>query len=256
LALAGFAAGAETFPFDHIHLGVPDPAEAAKWYEKNFDARRHPEGPDRLMFGSARFVFVKMANGKPSLGSSIDHIAFSYSNVNAKIKELEAAGVKVVMQPHKMGLFQTAFVEDPWGTRIEVVEDKERLGLHHVHLKVANPDAVFSWMLAKFGGEKAKYRGKLEGVKYSVRGFDDLWIFAERGDTQPSEGHAIDHIGWRSPGPLAQTINTLRGQGVTVTQEPRQAKLPNGPAINFAYIAGPAGIKIEIVERPDLKPGE
>ncbi len=32
--------------------------------------------------------------------------------------------------------------------------------------------------------------------------------------------------------------------------------LVNGPAINIAYVAGPAGVKIEIVERPGLKPGE
>jgi hypothetical protein len=42
---------------------------------------------------------------------------------------------------------------------------------------------------------------------------------------------------------------------VTVTTEPRPLSLPNGPAINFSYVAGPAGAKIEIVERPGLKPG-
>jgi hypothetical protein len=43
---------------------------------------------------------------------------------------------------------------------------------------------------------------------------------------------------------------------VTVLTEPRPLALPNGPAINYAYVAGPAGAKIEIVERPGLKPGE
>jgi hypothetical protein len=31
---------AQTFPYDHIHLNVPDPAAAANWYEKYFGARR------------------------------------------------------------------------------------------------------------------------------------------------------------------------------------------------------------------------
>jgi hypothetical protein len=48
----------------------------------------------------------------------------------------------------------------------------------------------------------------------------------------------------------------LRGEGVTVLTEPRPLALPGGPSINFAYVAGPAGVKIEVVERPGLKPGE
>src|SRR6266478_7610727 len=59
---------AQTFPYDHVHLNVPDPAAAANWYEKYFGARRVGEGPDRLMFGSSRFIFTKKADAKPSAG--------------------------------------------------------------------------------------------------------------------------------------------------------------------------------------------
>src|SRR6516225_8945130 len=90
---------------------------------------------------------------------------------------------------------------------------------------------------------------------YSATGFSDVWILVERGEAEPSEGHAIDHIGWRSAGALTKTIEGLRAKGVAVTTEPRPLSLPNGPAINFSYVAGPAGAKIEIVERPGLKPG-
>ena len=37
------AAAAETFPYDHIHVNVPDPATAANWYEKYFGGRRMAE---------------------------------------------------------------------------------------------------------------------------------------------------------------------------------------------------------------------
>lgn len=83
-----------------------------------------------------------------------------------------------------------------------------------------------------------------------------MWILVQRGDAEPSEGHAIDHIGWRSTGALAKTIDDLRAKGVTVLTEPQPLPLPNGPTINFSYVAGPAGAKIEIVERPGLKPGQ
>ncbi len=35
---AALPAAAQTFPYDHIHLNVPDPAAAADWYEKYFGA--------------------------------------------------------------------------------------------------------------------------------------------------------------------------------------------------------------------------
>jgi hypothetical protein len=83
-----------------------------------------------------------------------------------------------------------------------------------------------------------------------------MWILAQKGETEPSEGHAIDHIGWRSMGPLAKTIDDLRAKSVTVLAEPRPLPMVHGAAINFAFVAGPAGVKIEIVERPGMKPGE
>src|SRR5271166_3172188 len=87
---------AQTWPYDHIHLNVPDPAAAASWYEKYLGARRLAEGPDRLMFGSTRFLFIKKADAKPSSGSAVDHIAFSFPNLDTKMKEFEAANVKIV----------------------------------------------------------------------------------------------------------------------------------------------------------------
>src|SRR5579863_327088 len=118
------------------------------------------------------------------------------------------------------------------------------------------PGRVFSWLLAKFGGQRTQLKGRIDAVKYSAAGFSDMWILVQRGDAEPSEGHAIDHIGWRSAGALAKTIDGLRAQGVTMLTEPRPLPLPNGPTINYSYVAGPAGAKIEIVERPGLKPGQ
>jgi catechol 2,3-dioxygenase-like lactoylglutathione lyase family enzyme len=257
LAAFSGAAAAQTFPYDHIHLNVPDPSAAANWYEKNFGARRTTEGPDRLMLGSTRLLFIKKADAKPSSGGAIDHLGFSFPDLDRKMKELEAAGVKIVAQPREVaGVIKFAFVEDPWGTRIEVVEDPELLGLHHLHLRGPNPDDTFNWLLAKFGGERAKLKGRIDGIKYSSKGFSDVWILVAQGDAEPSEGRAIDHVGWRSTGPLAKTIDDLRGKGVTVLTEPRPLTLPNGPGVNFSYVAGPNGTKIEIVERPGLKTGD
>ncbi|HET9705304.1 MAG TPA: VOC family protein, partial [Vicinamibacterales bacterium] len=139
------AAQTPTLPYDHIHLNVPDPAAAASWYEKHFGGKRITEAPDRLMFGSTRFMFLRNATAKPSAGSAIDHIGFSFADLDAKMKELEAAGIKVTTPLRDVpGLFKLAFVEDPWGTRIEVVQDAELPGLHHIHLRGPNPEEAIA----------------------------------------------------------------------------------------------------------------
>jgi catechol 2,3-dioxygenase-like lactoylglutathione lyase family enzyme len=259
-ATAAWAQSApQTLPYDHIHVNVPDTAAAATWYEQHFGGRRITEAPDRIMFGAVRLMFLRTREVAPtSQGTAIDHIGFSVTDVDAKLKELAAAGAKVDGPAREVpNLFKLGFATDPWGTRLEIVQDPELLGLHHLHLRAPDPEVVFSWLLDKFGGERTKMKGQLDGIRYAgVPGFSTVWILVQRGDSVPSEGHAIDHIGWRSMGPIAETAAMLSGKGVTLTSQPSPLRLPNGPSINFFYVAGPAGAKIELVERPGLKPGE
>ena len=249
LALAStagiFAQQAQILPIlDHIHLNVPDQAKGVEWYQKFFAGQPMTEAPDRLMFGDTRLIFLKNDKSQPSAGSALDHIGFSVPDLDAKMKELEGAGVKVATPLRDVpGLFKLAFVEDPWGTRIEVVQDSEKLGLHHVHLRAPDPAAALAWYKEKFGGESAKLKDRIDGLKYG-----GVWVLAQRGEATPSEGHAVDHIGWRTTD-LAAEATELKGQGVKFTTEPRPLKLASGVMVNFAYVEGPAGAKIELVQR-------
>jgi catechol 2,3-dioxygenase-like lactoylglutathione lyase family enzyme len=85
-------------------------------------------------------------------------------------------------------------------------------------------------------------------LRYSAPNFSDVWILVQRGDSKPSEGHAVDHIGWRVVD-LKSKVAELKTQGVKVTTEPRPLRLANGTTIYYAYIEGPAGTKIELVQR-------
>jgi len=229
---------------DHIHLNVPDQAKGVEWYQKNFGGQPMTEAPDRLMFGDTRLIFLKNDKGQPSTGSALDHLGFSVADLDAKMKAFEAAGVKIVNPVRDVaGLFKLAFIEDPWGTRIEVVQDPEKLGLHHVHLRGPDPAATLAWYKEKFGGDSGKLKDRIDGVKYS-----GVWILVQRGDATPSEGHAIDHIGWRTPNLDAKT-KELKAQNVKFITEPRPLKLAGGATVNFAYLEGPSGAKIELVQR-------
>ena len=242
--------------FHNVHIRVPDPPKAAEWYVKSLGATAG-RAPQLIFFGKTLIEFIKDDAAKPSAGSAIDHIGLSYANLDEQMKVLSANGAKIVTPVRDVpGLFKLGFIEDPWGTRIEVVQDPELLGLHHLHLRNPNPDEGYTWLLDKFGGKRQQLKGMLDAVRYDYEGFSSVWILITKGEAEPSIGHAIDHIGWRSVGPLADTINGLRAKKVEVTSEPRPLPLPNGPTINFSYVAGPSGARIELVERPGLKPGQ
>ena len=251
----------KTFPYDHIHLQV-DGAEGSAWYEKNFGGNRIIEAPNRIMYGSTRLMFLGRGRGgapQPSVGSSIDHIGFSVADLDAKMKELEANGVKIVQPARDIpGLFKIAFVEDPWGTRIEVVQDPEFLGLHHMHLRGPDPEAIFTFLQQKFGGERTRLKGRLDALKYTSPDFSTVWILVDKGEVRPSQGSVINHIGWRSEGPIDQTMAGLASRGAElVGRGPTRLDLAGDKThIMYQYINGPAGIYIEIVERPDIPRGK
>ena len=229
---------------DHIHLNVPDQAKAVEWYQKHFGGTAMPEAPERLLFGDTRLIFLKDDKGQPSSGSALDHLGFSFADLDATMKTFEADGVKVVTPVRDVaGLFKLGFIEDPWGTRIEVVQDAEKLGLHHVHLRGTDPAAILAFYKEKFAGDMAKLKDRLDGVRLT-----GVWLLVQRGDAAPSEGHAIDHIGFRTLDLNAKTAE-LKAQAVKFTTEPRPLRLASGTMVNFAYLEGPAGAKVELVQR-------
>jgi catechol 2,3-dioxygenase-like lactoylglutathione lyase family enzyme len=245
-------------PYDHIHLNEPA-AEASVWWEKNIPGgRRITEADNRLMYGAVRMMFLSARSSGGSQGSVIEHLGFSVADLDAKMRELAAINTKVIDPVASVpGLYKTALIESPWGTRIQLVQDPELLGLHHVQLRLPDTEGAYAWLLDKFGGERVKIKGQVDSVKYAgTGGFTTVYILIAKGESVPSQGRAIDHIGWRSTATINETKTLLEGKQVQLTSQPRPLNLPGGPPINYFYVAGPSGTRIEIVERPGLKPGE
>ena len=231
---------------DHIHLSAPDPVVAVAWYRRYFGGETMAEGTDRLRLGDVRVIFSRREKTLPSQGSAVDHIGFSVTNLDETMKALLADGVTITMPARDVpGLFPLAFVEDPWGTRIEVVQDAATVGVHHVHLRGADPSAMLAWYSAQFGGKAGKLKDRIDGIDMS-----GVWILAQRGDAVPTAGHSIDHIGFR-PVDLDAAVAELKKQNVKITTEPRSLSFPNGVTVRLAFAEAPDGVRIELVQRPE-----
>ena len=233
----------ETLIFDQVHLGVPNPEAAAQWYRQYLGATPG-EHADRVMFGQTRCIFLKNETPAASRGAAIDHVGLSFVDLDAQMKRLEGSGMRVTTPVHAIaGMYTSGFIEDPWGARIEVLEDTETRGLHHVHLQVPDPAVSRRWYLEMFGGTPAKLKGTLDGVRYG-----DVWLLADRGVSVPSAGHTIDHIGWRMLDLLAKA-SELRTRGMGFTTEPYPGPEAAHAPVLMSFTEDPSGVKIELLQR-------
>ena len=233
--------------YHHMHLTAPKAEEAAEWYIKHMECQPVPGRPERAKCGSTWFLFAAGTPSGSSLGSGVNHIGFSFRNLEAKVKALEAAGIKAEGPIRDVpNLFKLAFLSDPWGTRIEIVEHPEYLGFHHVHLATMDPAKTLAWYHSMFGGKVAKLKDRIDAVL-----FDTVWVMAVQSKEPlvPTQKRAIDHIGFSFPN-LDAAAATIKGKGVTFDTEPRPLTPPSPSSVKISFVTGPDNVRIEIVEPP------
>jgi catechol 2,3-dioxygenase-like lactoylglutathione lyase family enzyme len=234
----------ETMMYDHVHLAVPQPPQAAEWYARHFGGEPVDGRPDRTLIGTTRFIFRQEANARPSEGGAVDHLGFSVMDLDAKLRELAADGARITTpRRDPEGLFPLAFVVDPWGVRLEIIQDRQHLGFHHIHLRSPDPEATLASYLNMFGGVRTPMRGRLDGIYYP----GNVWVLVTRGEGFQTAGTAIDHLGWRALVSDPKREELTR-KGLTVTSGPSELTFENG-TIRFFFIDGPHGVNIEIVQR-------
>jgi catechol 2,3-dioxygenase-like lactoylglutathione lyase family enzyme len=275
--------------FDSLYLAVPDVEQARDWYMTNMGGNAG-EIPERVAFGQwigehplpIQLVFLRSpgaASAQPGAGGFIDNIGFSFKDLDAKIRELQAAGVKVTSPPVDVpGLWKRALIEDPWGTPIELVQDSDLLGLHHVTVVTPDPEATLAWLVHAFGGDRTKLKGQIDAIRY--RDLSLFYLFAVKGDQAGSGGrrHPIDHLGW-GPLDLGRAVQDLTAMGVKFVSDPNPRGYPScvfvpagaggrGTATSdmsklscaqpeqlphrSVFLEGPDGVRIELVDHLEV----
>ena len=256
VALGAAPALARAADYHHVHITTSSPAKGVEWYSEHMGCEPLADRDDAASCGSVEVVFMPQATTGGSQGTGVNHIGFSFPDLSAKMAELEAVGVRgsgVRLQRFEdgsmvrdiPGLFKIAFIFDPWGTRIELVEDPDSLGFHHIHLSATDPQETLAWYRDVMGGEPASLRGMLDGLL-----FDDVWLFAashpEGAEPATTRGRAIDHLGFMVAD-LGVAADAMRAQDVRFEQEPLVPERGRTSA-RQAFVAGPDNVRVEVVE--------
>ena len=156
---------------------------------------------------------------------------------------LEGSGAKVISPAREApGVFRFAYIEDPWGVKIEMVQDPELLGFHHVHLRVRDPETTLRWYQQMFGGERTKLKGQVDGLRYG-----GIWLFAANSGSEtpsPSAERAIMSFGLQVP-KIDSAAAALHQRGIRFPVEPRQLG-----DLWYAFAEDPNGVRVELLQRP------
>jgi len=240
-AVAGAEPAAPNLAIDNVHIRVTDPAQARDWYVKNLGATAGESGT-QVLFGKMLVAIVKTDKPQPSAGSAIDHIGLSFPDVDAKMNALQAAGAKIVTPARDVpGLFKLGFIEDPYGVKIELVQDNERLGFHHVHLNATDPEAALQWYEGMVGGQRDKLKGRIDGLRY-----DGIWLLAAKSAAAPAPSgeRAVMSVGWQIRD-INQAASAFKAKGAKAVVEPRA--IGN---LWYAFFEDPNGARVELLQRP------
>lgn len=240
----------------HVYITASSPSEAVRWYAEHMECQPIAGRKDAASCGGVELNFVVQPTMGSTQGTGVNHIAFSFPDLTAKMAKLQAVGVQgsgVRLQRFEdgstirsvPGLFKLGFIFDPWGTRIELVEDPEHVGFHHIHLSATDPEATLAWYRKVFGGKRARLKGRLDGLL-----FDDVWVLASRheeGTPATTRGRAIDHIAFVVKDLEKAAAKLRRRQRVTFLEAPT---VPKGgrTAAKRAFLAGPDNVRVAVVE--------
>jgi len=206
------------------------------------------EAPDRLMFGdNAPDLSQERQRDSRAAAGALDHPRVFICRSR---REDERAGGRRRQGGDgrcatSRGCSKLGFVEDPWGTAHRGrAGHGEARAAPRAPARERDPAAILAFYKERFAGDAAKLKDRLDGLKLSGR----VAPRAARRRRAEAKGTPIDHIGFRTSDLAAKTTE-LKAQSVKFTTEPRPLKLASGAVVNFAYLEGPAGAKVELVQR-------
>ena len=283
LALLPAALGQDAAHFHHLHLNSTDPKAAIEFYTARLESERRKFAgtQDAVWAGGSWLLFTKVdAPPKSDITSAIWHMGWGGGeNMKETYQKQLDAGTRFRTPLTDIsdqcdgkggnGRFLFAYIDAPDHALIELnttAAGVTRFG--HVHLLSADPIGAGEWYVKEFGlrprtstppSRELRYRcGRQTGPAVSLM-MDDVNVilypvgnakaaFPEawqgREDLESSQGHTIDHMGFRVAD-LDATLARLRQDGVKVTAEPRAVLAGK---IKFAFIEGPDRIRIEVLE--------
>jgi catechol 2,3-dioxygenase-like lactoylglutathione lyase family enzyme len=223
----------------HLHLNAPDPDAQKKFWTEIVGAQLYDKnGLSGVTVPGAIILIRKAVPTGGTVGSSVDHIAFTVPDLQPFFAKVDAAGLK----HFKPGAAEQIMIEGPDGLRVELSEDKSAsvpVRFHHIHFHTPDTKAMQAWYSTWFGavpGKRAQWdAGDIPGANLT---------YAHADAVAPTQGRALDHIGFEVKD-LEAFCKKLAAAGIKLDTPFRQAPQLK---LSLAFLTDPWGTRIELTE--------
>jgi catechol 2,3-dioxygenase-like lactoylglutathione lyase family enzyme len=206
-----------------------------------------------------------LARGKPLPGESfgVTHMAFLSDDLDADFASLVDAGYEPLVQPKVAGSGngRVAFIADANGARIELIDRELDVRTEPVEHEYIRSFDHYSLIANDLEGAEDFYVDRLGmkllteryvektglTLKYLHYGYDVLEIWHKEA---PSSAPVFAHIALRVDD-VDATLEAFAAQGVET--HPETTMLSGTGVGRIGIIHDPDGVKIELLDRPDLR---
>jgi catechol 2,3-dioxygenase-like lactoylglutathione lyase family enzyme len=189
----------------------------------------------------------------------VNHVGFSVPDLKPVVAKLKANGYKMITSDSVAPTVKItddiaaaspttniAFTLGPEDIKVELVEVKNQkapIQLHHVHFFGEHREEMQAWYAKVFGATLNAANPNQAFVTDSLPGVT-LSFSPSQTPTEPTQGRALDHIGFEVRN-LEAFTKKLEADGIPLTVAYRQV-----PALNIAiaFIKDPWGTNIELTE--------
>src|SRR5216683_3630155 len=254
LTLTAGTAAAQPAPFNQIGVSMGHWHIASKDVEANkklflaMGGKLFMPGGNPLIMFPGLYINLVLGAGKGdggTQGSVVNHVGFIVDNVQQRVAQWKAAGVKVL--PGGNGRLDQAYVETPDGVRMEILEDKtQSMPIRNEHIHFSLPEAEIpkaqAWYVKTFGGKAGTRNG---GAVVDIPGAQLRFAKADTAQA-PTKGRVLDHIGFDVKD-LQSFVKKIEAEGIKLDEPVRKNE---AAGVVLTYITDPWGTRIELVQRP------
>ena len=254
--------------YGHHHLNTTNTETARKFWIDALGGVLVKFGTNNteiIRFPNA-LLFMRAANmpapSGGSKGTTVDHIAFSVSNLRQTLDRVKAGGFRIVTSaeaPPNVKVVDDigvvtggpvsgiAYVMAPDDMKVELLEIKAQtapIASHHVHFAGVNRE-MQAWYMQTFGAKEQASANPAAFVSATLPGV--LLNFTPAASVVGTEGRVIDHIGFEVKG-LEAFLKQLEAKGTKPTVTYRKIE---ALGIAIAFVTDPWGTRIELTEGLD-----
>jgi predicted enzyme related to lactoylglutathione lyase len=252
--------------YGHHHLNVTSVDDHRKFWVDALGGVATKIGTNNVeivKFPNALLFMRAQAPKGATKGSTVDHIAFSVTNLRQVVDRITAAGFRMVTSAeappnikvmNDIGVVEggpvsgIAYALAPDEVKVELVEMKAQaspIASHHIHFFGAQKE-MHAWYMQTFGAAAVASANPAAFISAGLPGLG-MNFAPSQTPVAGTQGRALDHIGFEVKG-LEAFTKKLESQGIKMAVPYRQV-----PAlgISIAFLTDPWGTYIELTEGLD-----